>query len=415
MSDHLVIPEGQSYPAPFLCDPLMSLAFAAGATDRVGLGTTVLVGPQYTSPLALANSLASLDYLSDGRFTLGIGIGWSEKEYEALHAPFDHRGERLDEMIDLFRTAWHDDPATHEGRWYSFTDIHVLPQPAHEIPIWIGGASDAAFARAFAKADGYHGIGVEPEQAARARRAHSRRPSRGRVHDLVARALGRAARSSPTRSRRSATPTKRPASSTSWPRRRAGASTRGSKGWRRSRTRSGSKPAERLPLRSPAMAIAVPADPRRPATILHTSDCHLAGYNGGREEPAFAKAIDFALREQVDAVLITGDLFDNARVPDSLLDWTVSELDRLALPVVMIPGNHDVFDEKSVHHRFTVSDRCANVQFIDSPEGRWWRSPVPTSWCGVGRCPSTSPTSARSSESRHGPRIVGRLRPVTGS
>ena len=68
------------------------------------------------------------------------------------------------------------------------------------------------------------------------------------------------------------------------------------------------------------MATAEPVDPRRPATILHTSDCHLAGYNGGREEPAFAKAIDLALSEQVDAVLITGDLFDHARVPDSLLD-----------------------------------------------------------------------------------------------
>lgn len=166
VSDHLVIPEGQSYPAPMLCDPLTSLAFAAAATDSIGLGTSVLVGPQYTSPLALANSLASLDYLSDGRLTVGIGIGWSQAEYEALHAPFDHRGERLDEMIDLFRTAWRDDPATHDGRYYSFSNIHVQPQPAHDVPIWIGGASDAAFARAFAKADGYHGIGVEPEQAA---------------------------------------------------------------------------------------------------------------------------------------------------------------------------------------------------------------------------------------------------------
>jgi len=165
VSDHLVIPEGQAYPAPFLCDPLMSLAFAAAATETVGLGTSVLVGPQYTSPLALANSLASLDYLGCGRLTVGIGIGWSQAEYEALHAPFDHRGERLDEMIDLFHTAWRDDPASHDGRWYSFSDIHVQPQPAHDIPIWIGGASNAAFARAFARADGYHGIGVEPEQA----------------------------------------------------------------------------------------------------------------------------------------------------------------------------------------------------------------------------------------------------------
>jgi probable F420-dependent oxidoreductase len=165
VSDHLVVPEGQAYPAPMLYDPLMALAFAAASTEHVGVGTSVLVGPQYTSPLALANSLASLDHLSGGRLTVGIGIGWSQKEYEALHASFDHRGERLDEMIDLFRTAWRDDPATHDGRWYSFTDIHLQPQPAHDVPIWIGGASDGAFRRAFERADGYHGIGVEPDQA----------------------------------------------------------------------------------------------------------------------------------------------------------------------------------------------------------------------------------------------------------
>jgi probable F420-dependent oxidoreductase len=165
VSDHLVIPEGQAYPAPRLYDPLMALAFAAATTSTVGVGTSVLVGPQYTSPLALANSLASLDALSGGRLTVGIGIGWSQQEYEALHAPFDHRGERLDEMIDLFRVAWSDSPATHAGRWYSFTDIHLEPKPEHDVPIWIGGNSDGAFARAFAKADGYHGIAVEPAHA----------------------------------------------------------------------------------------------------------------------------------------------------------------------------------------------------------------------------------------------------------
>jgi probable F420-dependent oxidoreductase len=165
VSDHLVVPAAQAYPAPYLYDPLMALAFAAASTDAVGLGTSVLVGPQYTSPLALANSLASLDHMSDGRLVVGIGIGWSQAEYEALHAPFDHRGARLDEIIDLCRRAWHDDPATHEGRFYGFSDVRVLPQPAHEIPIWIGGNADAAFARAFERGDGYHGIGVPPEGA----------------------------------------------------------------------------------------------------------------------------------------------------------------------------------------------------------------------------------------------------------
>jgi len=165
VSDHLVVPKDQSYPSPYLYDPLVALTFAAATTSAIGLGTSVLVGPQYPSPLALANSLASLDNMSRGRLTVGIGIGWSAAEYEALHAPFDHRGARLDEIIDLFQTAWNDDPATHEGRYYSFTDMRVLPKPAHDIPVWVGGRSDAAFRRATSRADGFHGVGVKPEDA----------------------------------------------------------------------------------------------------------------------------------------------------------------------------------------------------------------------------------------------------------
>jgi alkanesulfonate monooxygenase SsuD/methylene tetrahydromethanopterin reductase-like flavin-dependent oxidoreductase (luciferase family) len=144
------------------------------------LGTSVLVGPQYTSPLALANTLASLDHLSGGRLTLGIGIGWSQAEYEALHAAFDHRGERLDEMLDLFRTAWTDDPATHKGTFYGFSDIRIFPKPAHDIPIWVGGGSDRAFARAFERGSGYHGIGVPPDGArALVERVRASRPDEG--------------------------------------------------------------------------------------------------------------------------------------------------------------------------------------------------------------------------------------------
>jgi len=165
VSDHLVVPKDQSYPAPYLYDPLVALTFAAASTSAVGLGTSVLVGPQYPSPLALANSLASLDNMSRGRLTVGIGIGWSAAEYEALHAHFDRRGARLDEIIDLFRTAWSDDPATHEGLYYPFTDMRVLPKPAHDIPIWVGGRSDGALRRATTRGDGFHGVGVKPEDA----------------------------------------------------------------------------------------------------------------------------------------------------------------------------------------------------------------------------------------------------------
>lgn len=165
VSDHLVVPRDQPYPSPYLYDPLIALTFAAATTSAVGLGTSVLVGPQYPSPLALANSLATLDNMSRGRLTVGVGIGWSAAEYEALHAPFDRRGARLDEIIDLFRTAWRDDPATHHGRFYSFSDVRVLPKPAHEIPVWVGGRSDGAFRRATSRADGFHGVGHGPEDA----------------------------------------------------------------------------------------------------------------------------------------------------------------------------------------------------------------------------------------------------------
>jgi probable F420-dependent oxidoreductase len=165
VSDHLVVPKDQPYPSPYLYDPLIALTFAAATTSSVGLGTSVLVGPQYASPLALANSLATLDNMSRGRLTVGVGLGWSAAEYEALHAPFDHRGSRLDEIIDLFRTAWRDDPATHHGRFYSFSDVRVLPKPGHEIPVWVGGRSDGAFLRATTRADGFHGVGHGPEDA----------------------------------------------------------------------------------------------------------------------------------------------------------------------------------------------------------------------------------------------------------
>jgi probable F420-dependent oxidoreductase len=177
VSDHLVVPKDQSYPTPFLYDPLVCLAFAAAVTTTVGLGTSVLVGPQYASPLALANSLATLDSMSAGRLVVGIGIGWSQAEYEALHAAWDHRGERLDEIIDLLRTAWRDDPATHAGPYYGFRDMRLQPKPAHEVPVWVGGTSDAAVERALTRGDGYHGISLEPDGAgALVERIRARRP-----------------------------------------------------------------------------------------------------------------------------------------------------------------------------------------------------------------------------------------------
>ena len=163
VSDHVVQPAAQGYPSPYLYDPLLTLTWAAAATDRIGLGTSVLVAAQY-HPLWLANATASLDALSEGRLRLAIGVGWSEAEYDALGQDFHTRGRRTDEILDVLRACWTTDPTSHRGEFWSFDDLRVLPKPAHPIEIWIGGGSEAAYRRA-ARHDavGFQLIGLKPD------------------------------------------------------------------------------------------------------------------------------------------------------------------------------------------------------------------------------------------------------------
>lgn len=160
-----MFPVGQSHPSPFLYDPILSLTWGAAATTTIGLGTSVLVPAQY-NPVWLANTLASLDALSNGRLTIAVGVGWSEREFEAMGQSFTDRGRRTDEIIDILRTCWTDDPVSFSGEHYAFDYIRTLPKPAHSIPIWIGGGSEPAFKRAAARGDGHHAIGLRPEDAA---------------------------------------------------------------------------------------------------------------------------------------------------------------------------------------------------------------------------------------------------------
>jgi probable F420-dependent oxidoreductase len=175
VSDHIAIPAAQDYPSPYLYDPLLTLTWAAAATDRIGLGTSVLVVPQHNA-LALANSLASLDALSGGRLTVGAGVGWSAAEFAALGQSFTDRGRRLDEMIDALRACWGPDPVDFAGEFVHLDAMKVQPKPAHAIPIWIGGSSEPAYQRAAARGDGFHAIGLDPAGAAvvveRLRRDH---------------------------------------------------------------------------------------------------------------------------------------------------------------------------------------------------------------------------------------------------
>jgi len=164
VSDHIVHPAAQTYPSPYLYDPLVTLTWGAAATTTVGLGTSVLVVPMH-NPLELANALASIDALSDGRVVAGVGVGWSAPEYAALGYEFADRGRRLDETIDLLRAAWRDDPVTFHGEFVSFDDIRFFPKPKHDIPIWVGGGSEPAYRRAITKGDGFQAVGIDPPAA----------------------------------------------------------------------------------------------------------------------------------------------------------------------------------------------------------------------------------------------------------
>jgi probable F420-dependent oxidoreductase len=176
VSDHVVQPASQGYPSPYLYDPLLTLGWAAAATTRIGLGTSVLVAAQH-NPLWLANATASLDALSGGRLKLAVGVGWSEAEYAALGQTFADRGRRTDEVLDVLQACWTTDPTSYRGEAYAFDDLRVLPKPAHPIEIWIGGGSEPAYRRATRpEASGFQLIGLKPdtvvEPIARLRRDH---------------------------------------------------------------------------------------------------------------------------------------------------------------------------------------------------------------------------------------------------
>ena len=127
------------------------------ATIRVATG--VLLLPEH-NPVLVAKQAASLDRLSNGRFTLGVGIGWSREEFDALGVPFARRAERTAEYVDAMRTLWRDDVASYSGEFVRFDTIRVNPKPVRDrrIPIVLGGNSDAALRRVVAWGDGWYGF-----------------------------------------------------------------------------------------------------------------------------------------------------------------------------------------------------------------------------------------------------------------
>ena len=168
-SDHVAIPhriesrypysDTGAFPLPptasFL-EPLTTLALVAGVTERVQLGTTVLVLP-HRHPVLAAKCLATLDHLSGGRVILGAGVGWMREEIELLGAPFDRRGAWSDEAIRVMRACWRDERTRHRGEFFAFDEVGVFPKPPRgDIPIWIGGHTPRALRRVVALGDGWH-------------------------------------------------------------------------------------------------------------------------------------------------------------------------------------------------------------------------------------------------------------------
>ena len=141
-------------------DPMLALAYAAAATTRIGLATGVLLLPEH-NPVVTAKRAATLDVLSGGRFTLGVGVGWSAEEFAALGVPFAGRGRRTAEYIEALRVLWRDDVSSFAGEFVRFDAIRVYPKPIHRrIPVVVGGNSDAALARVGAYGDGWYGFNV---------------------------------------------------------------------------------------------------------------------------------------------------------------------------------------------------------------------------------------------------------------
>jgi probable F420-dependent oxidoreductase len=146
-------------------DPIVTLSAVAAVTDRIGLGTSILVLP-YRNPVTLAAELAALDVLSEGRLVLGVGAGWMREEFEAIGVDPKQRGARTDEHIRVLKTLWSDDPAKFDGRFTNFDNLALATTPHREggPPIWVGGNTEPGMRRALRHGDGWHGMEVYPEQ-----------------------------------------------------------------------------------------------------------------------------------------------------------------------------------------------------------------------------------------------------------
>jgi probable F420-dependent oxidoreductase len=173
IADHVVFPASFDSKYPYTVtgafpghgdalEQLTLMTFVAARTERLRLVTSVMVLPQ-RHPVLTAKTLATIDVLSGGRVTVGVGVGWLKEEFEALGVDhFDRRGAATNEYLEVLKKLWTEDPASHAGDFCRFENVHCLPHPVQKPhpPIWIGGHSRAALRRTARYGDGWHPVGA---------------------------------------------------------------------------------------------------------------------------------------------------------------------------------------------------------------------------------------------------------------
>jgi probable F420-dependent oxidoreductase len=147
-------------------DPFVALTYVAARTSKIRLATGICLVPEH-NPLVLAKVIASLDYLSGGRFALGVGIGWSAEEFKALGVAFERRAQRTREYIGVMRKLWGEETSTFHGEFVNFDAARSFPKPVQgdKVPIIFGGESAPALKRVAEYGTGWFGFNLAPEAA----------------------------------------------------------------------------------------------------------------------------------------------------------------------------------------------------------------------------------------------------------
>ena len=171
--EHVILPDPQAPPSPVpanypMLDPAIALAFVAAHTTKIRLGTGIIILPQ-RNPVVLAKELASTDVLSNGRLIFGIGVGYLKPEFDAIGAPFDHKGARSEEWLAAMIALWSMPQPEFAGRWVKFKGVNAMPRPVQQPhpEIVFGGHTMEAYSRATRLAKGWYGFAQDLDGTAK--------------------------------------------------------------------------------------------------------------------------------------------------------------------------------------------------------------------------------------------------------